>query len=414
MPPKIQPIDIDPRVLHHHREPARADAGKPVLKSRLRRLFDRQFPGVLRISSSEKAAGGEAPPPPPLPQYGKDGGGGGGGGGGGAAEFEPSSVCLAKMVQNFIEESNEKQSVAKCGRNRCNCFNGNNNDSSDDEFDIFDGFAESGANGSSADASDALKGLIPCTSVSERNLLADTAKIVEKNKNLKRKDDLRKIVVENLSSLGYDSSICKSKWDKTSAFPAGEYEYIDVIVEGERLLIDTDFRSEFEIARSTGTYKAILQSLPYIFVGKAERLGQIVAIVSEAARQSLRKKGMHVAPWRKAEYMRARWLSPYTRASKADAADDPAAADPDPEKAAGGEKESAIEGECGEFELIFGVDESVPPPPPPSSPEEEPEPSAGGAGAGEWRPPAVRPKSAEMGGGAKVVTGLASLLKEKP
>lgn len=65
------------------------------------------------------------------------------------------------------------------------------------------------------------QGLIPCTSVSERNLLADTAKIVEKNKNLKRKDDLRKIVVENLTSLGYDSSICKSKWDKTLSFPAG-------------------------------------------------------------------------------------------------------------------------------------------------------------------------------------------------
>ncbi|XP_030543440.1 uncharacterized protein LOC115750315 [Rhodamnia argentea] len=391
MPPKIQPIDIDSQV-HYHREPVRADAGKPVLKSRLRRLFDRQFPGVLRISSSEKAAGGEAPP-----QYGKDGGGGGG-----AAEFEPSSFCLAKMVQNFIEESNEKQSVAKCGRNRCNCFNGNNNDSSDDELDIFDGFAESATNGSSADASDALKGLIPCTSVSERNLLADTAKIVEKNKNLKRKDDLRKIVVENLTSLGYDSSICKSKWDKTSSFPAGEYEYIDVIIEGERLLIDTDFRSEFEIARSTGAYKAILQSLPYIFVGKAERLGQIVAIVSEAAMQSLKKKGMHVAPWRKAEYMLARWLSPHTRAaSKGDA--EAEAGVPDPEKTGGEEEES----EHGEFELIFGVEESAPP-------GERWEASSGvGAATGEWRPPAVKPKSVEMGG-AKVVTGLASLLKEKP
>lgn len=40
---------------------------------------------------------------------------------------------------------------------------------------------------------------------------------------------------------------------------AGEYEYIDVIVEGERLLIDIDFISEFEIARSTGSYTAILQ-----------------------------------------------------------------------------------------------------------------------------------------------------------
>ncbi|PKI30971.1 hypothetical protein CRG98_048638, partial [Punica granatum] len=62
--------------------------------------------------------------------------------------------------------------------------------------------------------------LIPCATVVERNLLADTARIVEKNKSHKRKDDLRTIVVENLSSLGYDSSICKSKWEKTSSFPA--------------------------------------------------------------------------------------------------------------------------------------------------------------------------------------------------
>jgi hypothetical protein len=142
---KIQPIDIDSQEL---RDPAvRADAVKPVLKSRLKRLFDRQFPNVLKISSAEKPSGGE------MTQHGnKDG----------AAEFEPSSVCLAKMVQSFIEqESNEKQSsaAAKCGRNRCNCFNGNNNDSSDDEFDVFSGFgSESVTSGSfGGDAFDILK-----------------------------------------------------------------------------------------------------------------------------------------------------------------------------------------------------------------------------------------------------------------
>ncbi|KAL5055729.1 hypothetical protein RYX36_036411, partial [Vicia faba] len=68
--------------------------------------------------------------------------------------------------------------------------------------------------------------LIPCASVVERNLLADTTKIVDKNRKVfKRKNDLIKIVAENISSLG------------------------------ERLIIDTDFRSEFEIARSTGIFK---------------------------------------------------------------------------------------------------------------------------------------------------------------
>ncbi|XP_028785084.1 uncharacterized protein LOC114740993 [Neltuma alba] len=301
MPPtKIQPIGIDSRKLGE--AAVRNDSAKPVLRSRLRRLFvfDRQSPSVIRNSSPEKLN------VPSEHLSNRDG----------VSEFEPSSLCLAKMVQNFIEETNEKQPpAAKCGRNRCNCFNGNNNDSSDDELDVFGGFNESITSASFSDASDALKSLIPCASVAERNLLADAAKIVENNNKVFRtKYDLRNIVADGLSSLGYDSSVCISKWDKTSSYPAGEHEFIDVILEEEILLVDIDFRSEFEIARSTGSYKTILQLLPYIFVGKSERLDQIVSIVSEAAKQSLKKKGMHLPPWRKAEYMRAKWLSsPCTR-----------------------------------------------------------------------------------------------------
>ncbi|KAE9619137.1 hypothetical protein Lal_00047015 [Lupinus albus] len=390
MPPmKIQPIDIDPRNLKDSAV-VRNDAVKPVLKSRLRRLFvfDRQFQKATEKTSS----GVEAP------QFNKDVAAEN------TTEFEPSSICLAKMVQSFIEESNEKQqpiAAVKCGRSRCNCFNGNSNDSSDEEFDIFgSGFGESISSGSFGDASDALKSLIPCVSVAERNLLADTSKIVEKNsKVFKRKDELRKIVTESLSSLGYDSSICKSKWDKTLTYPAGEYEYVDVMVESERLIIDIDFRSEFEIARSTGTYKAILQSLPYIFVGKSDRLCQIVTVVSEAAKQSLKKKGMHVPPWRKAEYITAKWLSnscmrvipPPMAASSV--------VDDSMEKL---NVVAAAESEGGELELIFGEKTLSP----------EPEAVSVEKSFPMWQLPAVKVKSVERG--AKVVTGLAYLLKDKP
>lgn len=283
-------------------------------------------------------------------------------------------------------------------------------------------------------------------SVAERNLLADTAKIVEKNKIQKRKDDLRKIVTDGLSSLGYDSSLCKSKWEKSSSFPAGtlslsdpfhfselkliknkikrvqklreniwvfwslsgEYEYIDVMAEGERLFIDIDFRSEFEIARSTGAYKAILQSLPYIFVGKSDRIGQIVSIVSEAAKQSLKKKGMHIPPWRKAEYMRAKWLSPYTRTSQPPPKNDTVAVTE--QLKANDDAHDDHSSDCGELDLIFGEKTSPPENDPSSSPvkdtgdEERP--------VSTWQPPAIKPKSVERG--AKIVTGLASLLKDKP
>ncbi|PIN10333.1 hypothetical protein CDL12_17073 [Handroanthus impetiginosus] len=388
-PMRVQPIDS-----------IRSDVVKlPVFKSRLKRLFDRPFNGVLRISSAEKlTAGGEKDGVVPV------------------ADFEPSSVCLDNMVQNFIEDSNEKQSAAgaaKYGRNRCNCFNGNSNDSSDDELDFFSDSLS--ANSSFNDPSDTLKSLIPCATVAERNLLADTSKIVEKNnKTCKRKDDMRQIVTDGLISLGYNASVCKSKWEKSSSIPAGEYEYIDVITDGERVIIDVDFRSEFEIARSTSSYKAILQSLPYIFVGKSDRLLQIVSIASEAARQSLKKKGMHIAPWRKYEYMESKWLSPPTRITQLkltnppqdDAVGESNDAQPEPEP----ENEEVLESEVGELDLIFGENMIV------SEESNSNEPSSPAkvvAPATTWQLPAVRPKSLDRGNKV-VVTGLASLLKEKP
>lgn len=109
-PMKIQPIDIDPERVKEVRT-------EPVSKWRLRRLFafERQ-----------------------LPKNNKDAGGGGGG-----TEFEPSSVCLAKMVQNFMEEQPQPQPPPppRCGRNRCNCFNANSSD--EDDFEYSGGGAES-------------------------------------------------------------------------------------------------------------------------------------------------------------------------------------------------------------------------------------------------------------------------------
>ncbi|KAL2506681.1 Protein of unknown function (DUF506) [Abeliophyllum distichum] len=398
-PMRIQPIDSQ----LYSESSIRNDSVKPpVLKSRLKRLFDRQFNSVLRISAAEKpSTGGEKDGGVPAAAAVT------------VAEFEPSSICLDKMVQSFLEDNNEKQSAsaaAKYGRNRCNCFNGNSNDSSDDEFDFVDSNTPSS---SFNDPSDTLKSLIPCAGVEERNLLADTSKIVENSKTCKRKDDLRKIVADGLVALGYNASVCKSKWEKSSSIPAGDYEYIDVIIECERLLIDVDFRSEFDIARSTSSYKGILQSLPYIFVGKSDRLLQIVSIVSEAARQSLKKKGMHIAPWRKAEYMKSKWLSPHTRCAVA--VEEPTEANsesnPVPEVTEGSEYVEVLESESGELNLIFGegtasseshLEESKPPPSPVNVRAEILPEIA-------WQPPALKAKRANK----DVITGLAALLKEK-
>lgn len=193
------------------------------------------------------------------------------------------------------------------------------------------------------------------------------------------------------------------------------------------MLIDLDFRSEFEIARSTGNYKAILQSLPFIFVGNIDRLQQIIAIVSEAARLSLKKKGMHIAPWRKAEYMKAKWLSPHVRTAVSveeteTEAEERAGEDETKRAVTETEAEAVVEAaeeesECGELDLIFG-EETTPSDAPKSflsSPVKLSGVEAKGLTPGivAWQPPVMKPKSCERGNRV-LVTGLASLLKEKP
>ncbi|RZS10890.1 hypothetical protein BHM03_00042219 [Ensete ventricosum] len=384
---KIQPIDAIDVLL--------SDQVKPVPKWRLKRLFERQFPGVLRISSAERLGGG--------------------------VDLEPSSVCLDKMVRNFIEDSGEKPS-SRCGRSRCNCFNGNCDDSSDDDLEFLP--SSNAGDPPVVSATEVIKGLVVCATLAERNLLADASTVVEKCKNCNRKDEHLKAVADGLRSLGYDAAICKSRWENTPTFPAGtfllrlspaasflcfgrrlmapgvltneltagEHEYIDVIVGLERLLVDVDFRSEFEIARSTKSYAALLQSLPSVFVGKVDRVDQIVAIVSEAARHSLKKKGLHFPPWRKPEYLRSKWLAPFERSIL------PA----DPMRAAQAEEIAESDGKAKSDNDGSGAAAG----------------SAEGTGAElevtapAWELPEVKPKASHKG--AKVVTGLASVLSEKP
>ncbi|XP_078436797.1 uncharacterized protein LOC144707528 isoform X2 [Wolffia australiana] len=268
-PLKIQPIDVP--------IPIEVSKSAPAYKFRLKRFFERQ----LRHTSADKEK------EPPL-------------------EFEPSSQCLAGMVQNFMESYERPQPPPP---RRCNCFNGSSDDLSDDELDFGDVTVSSSSHG---DSLDLLKSLAPCVSAAERNLLADISKILSEQKN-SRRSERRKSVVDALRSLGHDAAVCLSRWDKSPAAPAGEYEFVEVVLGGERAIVDLEFRAEFEIARSTKAYRAALQALPAVFVGGAGRLAELVDVMSEAARQSLKKKGLHVPPWRRPDYLRSKWLSPALR-----------------------------------------------------------------------------------------------------
>ncbi|KAJ8535641.1 hypothetical protein K7X08_023361 [Anisodus acutangulus] len=134
------------------------------------------------------------------------------------------------------------------------------------------------------------------------------------------KSVLRRNVMMRLRDFGYNAAICKAKWESSGGLTAGNYEFIDVVRSDSfnrqtRYFVDLDFASEFEIARPANYYERLSQSLPKVFVGKSEELKQILRTMSDAARRSLKCRGLHLPPWRKHRFMQNKWLGPYKRTS---------------------------------------------------------------------------------------------------
>ncbi|KAJ4906775.1 hypothetical protein Rs2_10433 [Raphanus sativus] len=118
---------------------------------------------------------------------------------------------------------------------------------------------------------------------------------------------------------GYNAAVCSARWQGTGKVPGGDNEYIDIIMsdtpvgQDDRLIIDIDFRSHFEIARAVDSYQRIMESLPVVYVGTVARLNQFLQVMVDAAKFSLKQNSMPLPPWRSLNYLQSKWLSPYKR-----------------------------------------------------------------------------------------------------
>ncbi|KAI3943797.1 hypothetical protein MKW98_004302 [Papaver atlanticum] len=131
-------------------------------------------------------------------------------------------------------------------------------------------------------------------------------------------------VSDRLCAAGFDAAICKSKWRSSKNIPSGEHIYVDVMdnnssskKKGEaiRVVIELNFRAEFEMARANNEYNRLNSRLPEVFVGKAERLRTLIKIMCGAAKKCMKENKMHMGPWRKQKYMEAKWFGTYERTS---------------------------------------------------------------------------------------------------
>ncbi|GAB4826961.1 hypothetical protein Ancab_033842 [Ancistrocladus abbreviatus] len=122
-----------------------------------------------------------------------------------------------------------------------------------------------------------------------------------------------------LRTAGYDSAVCKTKWRCSPDIPAGEHTFLDVIDNSNakkgqvKMIIELNFRAEFEIGRASEDYKQLISQLPEVFVGKVERLRALIKILCSAAKKCMKDRKMHMGPWRKQKYMQAKWFGPCKR-----------------------------------------------------------------------------------------------------
>ncbi|KAJ0986424.1 hypothetical protein J5N97_004780 [Dioscorea zingiberensis] len=127
---------------------------------------------------------------------------------------------------------------------------------------------------------------------------------------------LMNCISDRLKEAGYNSALCRSKWRRSPDIPSGEHSYIDVVMDSKnekrgpiRVLIELNFRAEFEMARASEDYNMLVNCVPEVFVGKTEKLRNVIKIMCGAAKKCLKDNKMHMAPWRKQKYMQSKWLS---------------------------------------------------------------------------------------------------------
>ncbi|KAG6497435.1 uncharacterized protein LOC121991394 [Zingiber officinale] len=221
-----------------------------------------------------------------------------------------ATTCLSGLVQAFLESTADSDEEAVASRGGRPEHEGSGEDE-DADFGILETVRQQ---------------MFPPLEkdLFRAGLAADVYKAAESLSWLKSTAPaLRRATMMRLRSAGYNAGICKAKWDAAGGILAGCYEYIDVVApagdetremrKGKRYIVDLDFAAEFEVARATEAYRSVVAVLPPVAVAEDEAVRRVVREVSDAARRSLRARGLHVPPWRKSRYMLAKWLGPYRR-----------------------------------------------------------------------------------------------------
>ncbi|KAA8515581.1 hypothetical protein F0562_018808 [Nyssa sinensis] len=214
------------------------------------------------------------------------------------SEHSPeNSMNLSHLVKSFMERENREDGDI---------------DEVNQEEELNQ--SESESFGSYSEMKDMLRSSFGCSDDHDvkRNVHSETKQACRLIGNSSSPGFKRRLMTR-LRERGFDAGLCKSTWEKTGRLSPGQYEYIDVNVAGNRYIIEVSLAGEFEIARPMDRYTSLLEEFPAIFVGKVDELKQVVRLMCNAIKQSMKSMDMPVPPWRRHRYMQAKWFGSYKR-----------------------------------------------------------------------------------------------------
>jgi len=119
-----------------------------------------------------------------------------------------------------------------------------------------------------------------------------------------------KDVLDHFKSKGFPGELAYSRQKKgrgSDIFHSPRHEFLKVEADGNTIVIDTDFRSSFAIARPSYYYSKVFEELPATYVGTEERLRLLVAFMAEQLRRNFLNSEMSCPPWRQNKALLNTW-----------------------------------------------------------------------------------------------------------
>ncbi|KAI8006646.1 hypothetical protein LOK49_LG07G02209 [Camellia lanceoleosa] len=222
-----------------------------------------------------------------------------------AVKYCGRQESVVDLIFGFLEEGDVSSDSS------CNSSNSSNYGGSLDDMDVNDESADNNVNSVEED-----KAFWESKDQLLQGALCRTTSIETKIRNA-TKEAMREL------SLGGIACTCRRPTTKScqnclqreiSDRLEGEHTYLEVLDNSNskkkelRVVIELNFRAEFEMAKANEEYNRLICRLPEVFVGKAERLQALIKISCSAAKKCMKDKKMHMGPWRKHKYMQAKWF----------------------------------------------------------------------------------------------------------